>query len=81
VHKRGWLAVPLAVSMFGSLIAFAQSAKPAAPEKESTARHQGEKADKKPEPAPENVKTVEQQFKNIKSLTGAPADQLVPAMQ
>jgi hypothetical protein len=81
VHKRGWLAVPLAVSMFGSLIAFAQSAKPSAPEKEFTARQQGEKADKNAEPAPENVKTVEQQFKNIKSLTGAPADQLIPAMQ
>jgi hypothetical protein len=60
VHKRGWLAVPLAVSMFGSIFAFAQSAKPS---------------------ASENVKTVEQQFKNIKSLTGAPADQLIPAMQ
>jgi hypothetical protein len=59
VHKRGWLAAPLAVSMFGS-ISFAQSAKPS---------------------ASENVKTVEQQFKNIKSLTGAPADQLIPAMQ
>jgi hypothetical protein len=60
VHKRGWLALPLAVSMFGSIFAFAQSAKPS---------------------ASENVKTVEQQFKNIKSLTGAPADQLIPAMQ
>jgi hypothetical protein len=60
VHKRGWIAVPLAVSMFGSIFAFAQSAKPS---------------------ASENVKTVEQQFKNIKSLTGAPADQLIPAMQ
>jgi hypothetical protein len=46
--------------MFGSIFAFAQSAKPS---------------------ASENVKTVEQQFKNIKSLTGAPADQLIPAMQ
>jgi outer membrane lipoprotein-sorting protein len=58
----------------------AQSAKPADPAKASTASVQAEK-EKKTEPAADGVKTAEHQFKNIKALTGKPADQVIPAMQ
>jgi outer membrane lipoprotein-sorting protein len=70
---RKWLAVQFAVSMIGSLIAIAQSTKPAQPPKAQV--------EQTSQPASENGKTAEQQFKNIKLLKGAPADQLVPAMQ
>jgi hypothetical protein len=53
-------------SLTGPMMAVAQSATPVQPQKASTA---------------DNVKRAEQQFKNIKSLKGAPADQLIPAMQ
>lgn len=61
----------------------AQAAKPVQTEKKDGANAP---AEKKTGPASDGakaqeVKTTEQQFKNIKSLTGKPADQLIPAMQ
>jgi photosynthetic reaction center cytochrome c subunit len=76
---RRWLVAPLAVSMAGSLVMFAQAAKPAQQEKAPAAREQ--QTEKKSEPVPDGVKTAEQQFKNIKALKGVPADQLIPAMR
>jgi Photosynthetic reaction centre cytochrome C subunit len=75
---RTWLAFLFSLLMAASTFSFSQSGKPAQPDKPSTPNQQ---AEKKSESTPDGVKTAEQQFKNIMSLKGAPADQVIPAMQ